>query len=162
MPGVVCGTHAEGNQMYRAKYIVMLVCVVWVWLVPAKAQQAGDAATVRTLELKWAEAYKLRQLDLLSSFLDDNYVSTFEDGTVFGKLGVISYIAKPSEHVEVADMSDMKITVHGDIAVVTGAYHEHGVSDAKPHDYHDRFTDVWMKARGSWKLIASHYSIPTK
>jgi len=146
--------------MYRTKYILVLVCVVGIWSALASAQQVADAATIRALEVKWAEAYKLRQLALLSSLLDDNYVCTFEDGSVFGKFGVISYIAKPSEHVEVADMSDLKITMHAETAVVTGAYHEHGISDGKPHDYHDRFTDVWMRVRGNWKLIASHYSIP--
>lgn len=139
---------------------MVLLCTVWLCPAPVTAQEPADAATVRALELKWAEAYKLRQLEVLSSFLDDNCVSTFEDGSVFGKLGVISYIAKPSEHVEVADMSDLKIKIHGQTAIVTGAYHEQGVSEGKPYDYHDRFTDVWMKVGGKWKLIASHYSIP--
>lgn len=148
--------------MCRAKYTLALICLVWVWPALVNAQDTADAATVRSLELKWAEAYKLRQLDRLSSFLDDDCVSTFEDGSVFGKLGVIAYIAKPSEHVEVADISDLKIKMHGDTAVVTGAYHEQGVSDGKPYDYRDRFTDIWMKVRGNWKLIASHYSIPAQ
>jgi ketosteroid isomerase-like protein len=148
--------------MYRAKYILTLACALSVWPAPVKAQQATDAATVRALELKWAEAYKLRRFDLLSSYLDDDCVSTFEDGSVFGKLGVISYIARPSVHVEVAEMSDLKVRIHGGTAVVTGAYHEQGDTDGKRYDYHDRFTDVWMKVRGNWKLIASHYSIPAQ
>ncbi|HZR64482.1 MAG TPA: nuclear transport factor 2 family protein [Terriglobales bacterium] len=148
--------------MHRAKYIIVLVCVTWIWPGLSTAQQDTGAATVRALELKWADAYKSRQFDVLSSFLDDDCVSTFEDGNVFGKLGLISYIAKPSEHIEVVEMSDLKVRMHGETAVVTGAYHEQGVSDGKPYDYHDRFTDVWMKVRGNWKLIASHYSIPSK
>src|SRR5690349_12435499 len=114
--------------MHRAKYIIVLVCVTWIWPGLTEAQQ-DTGATVRALELKWAEAYKSRQFDLLSSFLDDDCVSTFEDGTVVGKLGLISYVAKPSEHVEVAEMSDLKVRMHGETAVVTGAYHEQGVSD---------------------------------
>jgi ketosteroid isomerase-like protein len=148
--------------MYRAKYILALACVVSAWPTPVNAQQASDVDTVRALELKWAEAYKLRQFDLLSSYLDEDCVSTFEDGSVFGKLGLISYIARPSVHVEVAEMSDLKIRMHGATAVVTGAYHEQGDTDGKRYDYHDRFTDVWMKVRGNWKLIASHYSIPSE
>jgi ketosteroid isomerase-like protein len=148
--------------MYRLQYILLLVCVIWPCLAPAAGQQAPESATVRALELKWAKAYKLRQFDVLSSFLDDDCVSTFEDGNVFGKLGVISYIAKPSVHVEIADISDLKIRMHGLTAVVTGAYHEQGVTDGKRYDYHDRFTDVWMKVRRNWKLIASHYSIPAQ
>jgi ketosteroid isomerase-like protein len=148
--------------MHRAKYIIVLVCITWICPGLISAQQDTGAAAVRALEFKWADAYKSHQFDLLSSLLDDDCVSTYEDGSVFGKLGVMSYIAKPSEHVEVAEMSDLKVRMHGETAVVTGAYHERGVSDDKPYDYHDRFTDVWMKVRGNWKLIASHYSIPAK
>jgi ketosteroid isomerase-like protein len=50
--------------------------------------------------------------------------------------------------------------MHGDAEVVTGSYHEQGESAGKPYDYHDRMTDLWMKADGKWKLVASHYSIP--
>jgi ketosteroid isomerase-like protein len=52
--------------------------------------------------------------------------------------------------------------MHGNIAVVTGAYHEKGESNGKRYEYHDRLTDVWMKAGGSWKVVASHYSVPVK
>ncbi len=148
--------------MHRARYILPFLCVTWIFPGLIRAQYDTDAATVRALELKWAEAYKSRQFDLLSSLLDDDCVSTYEDGSVFGKLGVMSYIAKPSEHVEVVEMSDLKVRMHGETAVVTGAYHEQGISDGKPYDYRDRFTDVWMKVRGNWKLIASHYSIPAR
>jgi ketosteroid isomerase-like protein len=149
--------------MCRLQYILLLVSVIWPRLAPAADQQAPEAATVRALELKWAEAYKLRQFDVLSSFLDDDCVSTFEDGSVFGKLGVISYISQnPLCTSKSPNISDLKIRMHGLTAVVTGAYHEQGVNDGKRYDYHDRFTDVWTKVRGNWKLIASHYSIPAQ
>lgn len=148
--------------MHRPKYIFLVVWILCAWPVLARAQLAAEVEVVRALEVKWAEAYKLRKLDVLSSLLDDDCISTFEDGSTFGKLGVISYIAKPSERVELAEMSDLKIRMHGETAVVTGAYHERGESAGKPYEYHDRFTDVWMKVQGKWKLIASHYSIPAQ
>jgi ketosteroid isomerase-like protein len=90
----------------------------------------------------------------------DEYVITMEDGSVLGKVGFISHTAQPSEQVELSDFSDLKIRVHGETAVAIGAYHERGQSGGKPYDYHDRFTDVWMKIDGKWKIVASHYSIP--
>lgn len=59
-------------------------------------------------------------------------------------------------------MSDVKVRVHGNVAVVAGAYHETGTSEGKPYEYRDRFTDVWAKSEAGWQLIASHYSIPAK
>jgi ketosteroid isomerase-like protein len=126
----------------------------------ACAQESSEGASVRAAEMKWAESYKKRQVDVLSSMIADDYVITLEDGTVYGKVGFISHTAEPSEHVEISEFSDLKIRIHGDTAVVIGSYHERGESGGKGYDYHDRLTDVWMKVDGKWKLIASHYSIP--
>jgi hypothetical protein len=46
--------------------------------------------------------------------------------------------------------------------VVTGAYHERGESSGKRYEYHDRLTDVWINVGNTWKVIASHYSVPMK
>ena len=62
----------------------------------------------------------------------------------------------------VAEISDLKVRMHGNTAVVTGAYYEKGESNGKPYVYHDRLTDVWMKAGGSWQVVASHYSVPVQ
>jgi len=64
--------------------------------------------------------------------------------------------------VEVAELSDLKVRTHGDVAVVRGAYHERGESGGKRYEYHDRLTDVWMKSGANWQVIASHYSVPVK
>lgn len=64
--------------------------------------------------------------------------------------------------MDIAELADVKIRMHENIAVVTGAYHERGELGGKAYDYHDRLTDVWMKVGGKWLLIASHYSVPAR
>src|SRR5438270_10885787 len=83
--------------------ILVFICLLCRWPVLVQAQETADAAAVRALEMKWAESYKLRQLDVLSSLIDDDYVITFEDGSIHGKVGLLSHNAKPSEHVELSD-----------------------------------------------------------
>jgi len=129
---------------------------------PMAAQEKSDAATVRSLELKWTESYKQRSIDMLSSLLADDFVITIEDGSVYSKAGYISHSADASVHVDVAEQSNLKVRMHGDTAIVTGSYHEKGVSNGKPYEYHDRLTDVWMKSGGKWQVVASHYSVPYK
>jgi ketosteroid isomerase-like protein len=145
----------------RARTCVpILVCLVGSCGLGASAQESADAATIRVLETKWADSYKNRQVDALSSLMSDDYVITMEDGSVYGKVGFISHTAQPSEKVDLVEFGDLKIRMHGDAAVVTGSYHEQGESAGKPYDYRDRMTDLWMKTDGKWKLVASHYSIP--
>lgn len=126
----------------------------------AFAQEKSDAETVRALELKWTESYKQRNIEILSSLLADEFVITVEDGSLYSKAGYISHTADSGTKVHVAEMSDLKIRVHGNTAIVTGTYHEKGESNGKPYDYHDRLTDCWLKTAGKWQVIASHYSVP--
>jgi ketosteroid isomerase-like protein len=138
------------------------ISVVLLLSCAAVAQEKSEAATVRALELKWTESYKQRNIDILSSLLADEFTITVEDGSVYSKTGYISHTADSKVKVDVAEMTDLKVRVHGDVAVVTGAYHEHGKSEGKPYDYRDRLTDVWIKTGGKWQVIASHYSVPVK
>ena len=147
----------------------MRTCLRWgliasLLLVPVvmSAQEKSDAATVRALELKWTESYKQHNIEILSSLLSDEFVITVEDGNVYSKAGYISHTADSGVHVQVAEMSDLRVRTHGDTAIVNGSYHEKGDSNGKPYEYHDRFTDVWMKAGGKWQVIASHYSVAAK
>src|SRR4029077_7297390 len=126
------------------------------------AQDKSDAAAIRALELKWTESYKLHNIDILSSLLAEDFVITIEDGNIYSKAGYISHSADPATKVQVAELSDLKVRMHGDTAVVTGAYHEKGTSNGKPYEYHDRLTDIWMKVGGKWQVVASQYSVPSR
>lgn len=130
--------------------------------VRAAPPQDSEAAQVRALEFKLTQAYRQRQFDLLASLLDEDFVITFENGNVYGKTGYISFSATSTIKVDVAEMSEMKVRMHGNTAIVTGLYHERGKDKDGAYDYRDRFTDVWMNAVGRWRLIASHYGIPAK
>ena len=126
------------------------------------AQDAGAAAHIRSLEQKWTDSYKQRRIDILASLLAEDFVITVEDGKTYSKEGYISHTADTSVRVLVAEMSDLKVRLHGNTAIVTGAYYEKGESNGKPYEYHDRLTDVWMKIGGKWQVVASHYSVPMK
>ncbi len=150
------------ESMRKILLSAVTVCLLTVASIRGAAQEDSDAAQVRALDFKLTEAYKERQFDLLASLLDDEFVITFENGNVYGKTGYISFSATSTIKVDVAEMIDVKVRMHGNTAILTGIYHERGKDKDGPYDYRDRFTDVWMKAGGKWRLIASHYAIPLK
>jgi len=141
----------------------LILCLFTGLSIPLAAQEKADtAATIRKLEEKWTESYKKRQIDILSSLLAEDFVITVEDGNTYSKMGYITHSADPSVQVDIAELSDLKVRMHGNAAVVTGAYHEKGKSSGKPYEYRDRLTDVWMKVGNKWQVISSHYSVPFK
>jgi ketosteroid isomerase-like protein len=150
--------------MRLCKLCTVALCLLTALTLCVSGQQkdTSDAATVRQLEMKWTESYKQRSIDILSALLAEDFVITIEDGSVYSKAGYITHSADPATHVQVAELSDLKVRIHGTTAIVTGAYHEKGESNGKPYEYRDRLTDVWMKTGGSWHVVASHYSVPFK
>ena len=130
--------------------------------VPLSVAQDSEADNVRELELKIAGYYRSHQIRDFAPMLDDDFIITFEDGSVHSKAGYLAYSASASTHVELVEIPEMRVHMHGDTAIVTGVYHERGVDKQAPYDYSDRFTDVWMKKSGKWRLVAAHYAVPTK
>jgi ketosteroid isomerase-like protein len=149
--------------MYFRISSTVLLSLIFGFVLPTAAQdKSATTATIRKLEEKWTASYKNRQIDILSSLLADDFVITVEDGNTYSKSGYISHSADSSVQVDVAEITDLKVRMHGATAVVTGAYHEKGKSNGKAYEYHERLTDVWMKVGAKWQVIASHYSVPMK
>lgn len=127
------------------------------------AQQKPDPVSkILALEAKWNDAYQHGDVAHLNALLADDFIITVEDGSTYSKTGYLARLGGSAQHVEISEMSDLKVRLHGNVAVVTGAYHETGTSTGKPYEYHDRLTDVWMNSDGKWRLVASHYSVPIK
>jgi ketosteroid isomerase-like protein len=120
------------------------------------------ASKILALETQWNTAYRRGDIAMMNSLLADDFIITDENGSTFSKPGYIAHNGDSSVHVEISDMSGLRVKMHGSIAVVTGAYHEEGTDKGKPYEYRDRFTDVWMNVKGRWQLIASHYGVSAK
>ena len=134
-----------------------------VWALDfAAAQNKPDARTSKMIELenKWNAAYQRGDIAVMNSLLDDDFIITVEDGSTFSKPGYIAHSGDTTVHVSQSEMSDLRVRMHDNTAVVTGTYHEKGTSKGKPYEYRDRFTDVWININGRWRVIASHYSVP--
>lgn len=143
---------------------VMILLAVGV----AAARQAGGGKTaspvaqaLTDLENQWAKASKASNGDALAPLLADDFVALDSDGTMHGKADVIAR-TKKSKWVT-NEIADLKVVVHGDTAIVTGAWAGNG-TDAmgKAVNAKERWADTWVKmAGGKWQCVAST-SAPTK
>jgi len=142
--------------------IVTVALLALVGSSSAAAQGKADPASAKVLaiEAKWNDAYKIGDASTMESLLAEDLIITVEDGSTFSKTGYLAHTADSALKVQISDLSDLKVRMHGIVAVVTGAYHEKGTSKGKAYESRDRFTDVWMKTASGWQVIASHYCIP--
>jgi ketosteroid isomerase-like protein len=130
----------------------------------AAAQTKLDptSAKIVALENKWNDAYKRGDAATMESLLADDFIITVEDGSTYSKSGYLAHTADAELHVQISEMIDLKVRMQGNIAIVTGAYHEKGTSKGRAYESRDRLTDVWFKTGNAWQVIAAHYSIPAK
>lgn len=151
----------KGKLMKRRASVFAVVCSLGV-LALAQNKPDSTSAKLTALENKWNEAYLKSDVAALNSMLTDDFIITVEDGSTYSKPGYIAHSKDSTVHVETAEISDVKIRMHGSVAVVTGAYHEKGTSKGKPYEYRDRYTDIWQNTGGNWQLIASQFAVPSK
>lgn len=144
----------------RAQRLLISLCLYCLPVLSMAQQVSPDVAKILDLEKKWTDAYKERNISIMTSMLAEDFLITVEDGRTFGKIGYMAHTADSATQVDLAEESDMRVRTHGNMAVVIGAYHETGTSKGKRYEYHDRFTDVWVKNNGQWQLVASQYSVP--
>jgi ketosteroid isomerase-like protein len=143
--------------------LVLTILLAAPFAAPLAPAQGSDAtAKILALENKWNLAYQQRDVAAMSSILADDFIITVEDGNTYSKSGYIAHAGDTRTKVEVSELLDMKVRLHGNTAIVTGQYHEVGTEKAKRYEYHDRLTDTWMFLDGRWQVIASHYSVPVK
>jgi ketosteroid isomerase-like protein len=145
----------------KIKIWLLVLASLPVWALDFAAagnKPDAESSKIIALENKWNAAYERGDITAMNSLLADDFVITVEDGSTYSKPGYIAHNGDSTLHVEISTMSDLRVRIHGDTAVVTGAYHEKGTSKGKPYEYYDRFTDVWMNMNDRWQVIASHYS----
>jgi ketosteroid isomerase-like protein len=148
----------------RIKISLLFLASLAVWaLDSAVAQNTADTKpfTIIGLENKWNAAYQRGDIAAMGPLLAEDFIITVEDGSTLSKAGYIAHNGDSTVHVKKSEMSDLKVRMHDNTAVVTGAYHEKGTSKGNPYEYRDRFTDIWMNINGRWQVIASHYRVPT-
>ena len=122
-------------------------------------QANSTQADLVAAENGWNRAELAHDADSLSRLMADDLVLTETDGSVINKKEEIAFTADRDTHFEILESHDLKFQIHGNAAVVTGAYHEKGTYHGKAFEHRGRYTDTWIRHNGTWQCIAGHFSI---
>lgn len=122
-------------------------------------QPDSQIDTLLALERMWNQAQLTRDVAAIRGIIGDRFVNTEWDGSFSNRGQFLADIADPKFKPSVLSDSDMKVSLYGTTAVVTGTYHAKGTSHGKPYEHVGRFTDTWIFVAGRWECIASHSSL---
>jgi hypothetical protein len=90
----------------------------------------------------------------------DEFIFTDSAGGLTTKAEDVASLDKPAGEFKLVsyDVDDMKVRVYGNTAVVTGRTTTKLQSKDREVINRSRFTDVFVKRRGRWQLVAGHSS----
>lgn len=118
----------------------------------------GDEATLKALELKWDAANLKGDSSALGAVLSDTFVSTTSEGKVRSKAEVLAELKSGEIKYQTSKVDDMKVSLYGNAAVVTGKWTGKFVQKGKSIETTERFTDTYVKQNGQWRCVASQGS----
>ena len=127
---------------------------------------ADSTASVEQALLKFerdgAEAQAKNDLPWAERNLPDDFTYTTADGQMITKSQLLGMIKSGDLKYESVEAGNLKVTVYGDAAVVTGTQTYKAQFKGQPINSHERFTDTFIKRNGHWEPVASHASAIAK
>src|SRR5580704_9261634 len=149
--------------MCRALFIAVLVFTVAPMGEGQKQSARGSHQTsveevIRKLDDERIQAQIHADATALDRIYADDFIGVGPSGTVRTKPQVILDFTSGDLRFQSITTDDVRVRVYGNAAVETDRSTMDGQDKGKavPHD--TRFTRVWIKQQGRWRLVANHYS----
>jgi len=115
---------------------------------------ADSKDTIRLLETRRYSATCEADAKTLEELLGDSLVYTHSYGGADSKSSYLDGIRSKKWQYQEVERPIEDIQVHGDCAVVTGQVRIELLSGGQPKKLNSRFTNVWVKGRQGWQMVA--------
>jgi hypothetical protein len=140
-----------------------LLLVPYFLLLITLTAAADDAEELRRLDKELTVATWTGDAVWFEQNLSDDYLLITPNGAIRTKRDVVSELATPGLKMEPFEPTEVQVRVHGEAAIVTGRMRQQFLL-GRTHSTSDvRYTDVYVKKKGSWLLVSGHASnVPKK
>jgi len=135
----------------RAAFVVALVLSL---VMLGLARPANVEDELRKLETDRAAAVVKGDVATLEKHTSDAYTLINAYGQMSGKSEMVDAFKSGKTKLTTDDLSDMKVRVYGNTAVITGKATVKGTMGGKDVDGQILFTRVYVKKGGSWQSVA--------
>ena len=125
----------------------------------ATKDQGSTEQVIRQLDSERIQAQIGADAVALDRIYADDFVGVGPSGTVRTKPQVLSDFTSGELKFQSITTDDVQVRVYENTAVETGISTMIGQDKGKPVPRDNRFTRVWVKQQGRWRLVANHYSL---
>src|ERR1051325_778042 len=124
-----------------------------------KDQRSSVEQAIRQLDNERIQAQIEADAVALDRIYADDFIGVGPSGTVRTKPQVISDFTSGNLKFQSITPDEVKVRVYENTAVETGLSTMVGQDKGKAVPRDTRFTRVWVKQQGHWRLVANHYSL---
>jgi uncharacterized protein (TIGR02246 family) len=133
-------------------------------IVMAQEQSAGTQVSSIEQAIKQLDGERIQaQVGADAAALDriyaDDFIGVGPSGTVRTKKQVISDFTSGTLNFQSITTDEVQVRVYENTAVETGLSTMNGKDKGTAVPRNTRFTRVWVKQQGRWRLVANHYSM---
>jgi uncharacterized protein (TIGR02246 family) len=125
----------------------------------SRDQRSTVEQAIRRLDKERIQAQIGADAVALDRIYADDFIGVGPSGTVRTKPQVISDFTSGDLKFQSITTDDVQVRVYENTAVETGLSTMVGQDKGKTVPGDTRFTRVWVKQKGRWRLVANHYSI---
>ena len=148
----------------RSTLVIALLALSTTSTALGQKQDAGQDQgksidqTIRQLDNERIQAQIGADAVALDRIYANDFIGIGPSGTVRTKPQVISDFTSGDLKFQSITTDDVRVRVYGNTAVETGRSIMSGQDKGKTVPRDNRFTRVWVKQQGRWRLVANHYS----
>jgi ketosteroid isomerase-like protein len=125
----------------------------------AGTQGSNIEQVIRQLDGERIQAQIGADAAALDRIYADDFIGVGPSGTVRTKKQVILDFTSGTLKFQSITTDEVQVRVYENTAVETGLSTMDGQDKGKPVPRNTRFTRVWVKQQGYWRLVANHYSV---
>jgi ketosteroid isomerase-like protein len=125
---------------------------------PSSQSRAADEEAVLRAEHEWVNVTLKGDVDAFSSFLADDYVALLTGARIRDKASWVSGLKVGTTTYQSVELSNLRVHLYGDTAVVFGDYTQKGTSGGKDNTAGGKYINTWIKRNGRWQVVASGFS----
>ncbi|MFN8094653.1 MAG: nuclear transport factor 2 family protein [Vicinamibacteria bacterium] len=127
-------------------------------LTPLAGARAGDADDFLQLEQTWNAAHRAGDSSALDRLWAEELEIVVPGMSPMTKAEALAFARTGRMRFERYETSGIRVQSYGDAAVVTGRLRRSRTLNGQSRDDDWRFTKVYARVRGEWRVVAFHAS----
>ena len=138
----------------KRQWAALVISAVFVFVMLGSARAQTDEEQLKKLETDRAAAVVKGDVATLEQQTSDDYTLINMNGQMSGKAQMVNTFKTGQTKLTTDELSDIKVRVYGNTAVITGKADIKGTFGGKDVAGQIMYTRVFVKKGGQWQAVA--------